>query len=169
MSRKMVVVQGMQFGSEAKGSIAGLIGSVWQPDTAVCANHPNAGHTFINSAGVKFVHRILPVAAACPSVKKVLIGPGAVISATALQDELNFLQDTGFWAKDKILLVHPNACFVNDAHMEAEKRLVKIGSTMKGSAEAVIHRCVGHRNRLAPIWYVSTGRYWKTSPISREF
>jgi adenylosuccinate synthase len=135
----VVVVQGMQFGSEAKGSIAGLIAKEWGPDTVVCANHPNAGHTFIDEEGNKFVHRILPIGAQSNSVKFILIGPGAVIDLVALVSELQNLAHLGLLA-GKTLCIHPNAAVLLVQHAEAEKRLVTIGSTMKGSMEAVVNK-----------------------------
>jgi adenylosuccinate synthase len=129
----------MQFGSEAKGQIAGMIADQWRPSVAVGANHPNAGHTYNDYAGNKFIHRMLPVGAAAPSVNYILIGPGAVIDVEVLRQELLELSqkvDT----RHKTLVIHPRAALVTEEHREAEKSLVKIGSTMKGSMEAIVQK-----------------------------
>lgn len=136
---QVVVVQGLQFGSEGKGQICGLIANQWKPDTVVCANHPNAGHTYFDGFDKKFIHRTLPVAAVEKSVNHVLLGPGAVIDVPVLIDEIDRMAEAGR-VSGKTFIVHPNAAVVFPHHREAEAKFVKIGSTMKGSAEAVIQK-----------------------------
>lgn len=40
----------------------------------------------------------------------------------------------------KTLIIHPHAVIRSEAHLEAEKKFVRIGSTMKGSGAAIIQR-----------------------------
>lgn len=162
---KVVVTQGMQFGSEGKGQISGMIAHQWRPDVVVCANHPNAGHTYNNLTGHKFVHRILPVGAA-ESPDYILIGPGAVIDLIALRTEIDELAQQGRLA-NKTLVIHPNAAVVLPEHRESEKKFVKIGSTMKGSAEAVIQkmrRDIDNRNTFGHIFNELYNTLWEDCP-----
>lgn len=168
MRTRAVLVQGMQFGSEGKGQIAGLIAHKWRPVAAVCANHPNAGHTFYDDLNNKFVHRILPIGAAAPSVEYVCIGPGAVIDMDALEAELKHLIALKRWG-NKELIIHPNAAILLPQHAEAEKRLVGIGSTMKGSMEAVYHKMRREKtaaNTVGACWFAVGGRIEELVSVS---
>ena len=135
----IVVTMGLQFGSEGKGQISGMIAEQWRPEVVVCANHPNAGHTYREPNSIKFIHRILPVGAIASGVKYVLIGPGAVVDPVALVAEVNELGRYGLW-RNRHLIIHPNAAIVTPQDVDREQEFVKIGSTMKGSAEAVIRK-----------------------------
>lgn len=136
---KVVAIQGLQFGSEGKGQIAGMVGHVWAPETVVCANHPNAGHTYHDPLGRRFIHRVLPVSAVCPGVKHICVGPGAVVDLTQLMKELSLMDSCGA-LKGKKVHIHPNAAILLPQHVKDEEKLVRIGSTMKGSMEAIIHK-----------------------------
>lgn len=141
------MVVDLQFGSTGKGQIAGTIGRKWQPDTVVCANGPNAGHTYRwcesgRHAGDlerlnTIVHTVTPVTGVLPSVRNILLGPGAVIDMTRLSDEVSASMD---YFNGKNLIIHPNASIVQQEHRDREKNFVGIGSTMKGTAEAVIEK-----------------------------
>jgi len=50
----------MQFGSTGKGLIAGYLAKRDEPDTLVSQWSANAGHTYIDSEGRKFVHCMIP-------------------------------------------------------------------------------------------------------------
>ena len=151
--RDMLMILDLQFGSTGKGQIAGTLGRKWEPDTVACANGPNAGHTYrwtINAiedpsvGGV--VHTVLPVTAILPTVRNILLGPGAVINLDKLNDEIR----GSFSAfRGKNLIIHSNAVIVSELHREREKEFVRIGSTMKGTAEAVIDKM--RRGPEAPI------------------
>lgn len=141
---KVVVVVDLQYGSTGKGQVAGTIGRKWCPDTVVCANGPNAGHTYRWTAGGAgndevfhryVMHTVMPVTSVLPSVRNILLGPGAVIDIARLQKEILDNQDL---FAGKRLIIHPNAAIVTQNHREAEQALVWVGSTMKGTAEAVI-------------------------------
>lgn len=140
---KVIAVQGLQFGSEAKGSIASMIALSWRPDVVASAWQPNAGHTAhvedpdncLNSR--KFVHSMLPLGALAPSVKSILLGPGTVLDVAKLRDELVAAMPL---VKGKTLVIHPAAALLAEYDRESEWVLLKIGSTMKGSAHAVIRK-----------------------------
>lgn len=141
--KKALMILDMQFGSTGKGQVAGTVGRVWEPDTAICANGPNAGHTYIWNekdhptfkGNMRVMHTVMPVAAVLPSVKTICIGPGAVIDLDRLAVEL---VQAAPLLLGKRLIIHPNASIVSQDHRDAEKSLVTIGSTMKGTAEASI-------------------------------
>lgn len=146
--RDVVVIVDLQFGSTGKGQIAGTLGRLWGVDTAVCANGPNAGHTYTWVDGFsdadgpihnRVIHTVLPVAAVLPTVRNILLGPGAVIDIERLATEIRRAGDMGLLSQ-KRLIIHPNAAIVSQRHRDAEKPLVAIGSTMKGTAEAVIEK-----------------------------
>lgn len=141
--KNVVMIVDLQFGSTGKGQIAGTIGRKWQPDTVVCANGPNAGHTYKwwegrNPESLRMVvHTVTPVTSVLPSVRNILLGPGAVIDMTKLSDEVSASMD---YFNGKNLIIHPNASIVQQEHRDREKNFVGIGSTMKGTAEAVIEK-----------------------------
>lgn len=139
--KNVVLVVDLQFGSTGKGQIAGTLGRQWQPDTVVCANGPNAGHTYKWWEGDdpytlrQVMHTVMPVTAVLPSVRNILLGPGAVIDMDRLEAEIR--QNREYFVNRR-LIIHPNAAIVTAEHRERESTLIGIGSTMKGTAEAVI-------------------------------
>ncbi len=136
MSSRILTIQGLQYGSEAKGAIALMAALKWHPDTAACAWQPNAGHTVI-LAGRTYVHRMLPVSALVPSVQAILIGPGATVDLERLHREV---EEAGMLLQGKTLIIHPNAAVLHPSDSENEAALVSIGSTMKGSMRAQVRK-----------------------------
>lgn len=138
--REARVIVDLQFGSTGKGLIAGYLAETSPCDTVVAAWRPNAGHTYINDDGQKFIHTMLPNGVVSPALERILIGPEAAINPDALAKELVEAEaKLGTNLIDR-LFIHANAAVVQDRHREDEKRFVKVGSTMKGSAEAVIEK-----------------------------
>jgi len=129
----------LQFGSCGKGLFAGYLSERLQPDTIVTAWAPNAGHTFIDASGKKYVNIATPNGVATSKkLKRVLLGPGSVINPALLQSELE--RDAHLW-HDVDLMIHGSAAVVNEYHRGQESQYgFKIGSTMKGVGEAVIHK-----------------------------
>ena len=134
---KGYMVMDMQFGSTGKGLLAGYLATINQPDVVVTAWGPNAGHTYIDKSGRKFVHRMLANSIVSPKLKTLLIGPGSVIDPLILLQEC---LDCNNLLRNVIIVVHPHAAIVTENHVETEKSLVRIGSTMKGTGAAVIQR-----------------------------
>lgn len=141
---QVVAIVDMQFGSTGKGQVAGLVGRYWAPDTVICANGPNAGHTFqwetAEHGGTvhKIVCRALPCAAVSPSVRNVMIGPGAVLDIPQLLTEI---EELGPWLRGKTLVLHPNVPVLRHSHATIERgALLRIGSTMKGTGEALVDK-----------------------------
>ncbi len=145
----------LQFGSTGKGLIAGHLAKHADYDTAICAFSTNAGHTYIDkSRAIHVMTQQLPTAITSPSVKNILIGPGAAIHADTLGAEID-----RYWpmVENKQILIHPNAAVVEDYHAEFETKdgRTKMGSTAKGVGEAYIERIrrnPGNPNTVAHRW-----------------
>lgn len=132
------VITDLQFGSTGKGLFAGFLAKRIRPDTLVTAWGPNAGHTFIDPAGNKFVNIMVPNGVIAPSVKRVLIGPGSVINPSIMLEEL---KRYGVPSAQIEIAIHEHATVVGDRHRAEEARYgFGIGSTMKGVGEAVIDK-----------------------------
>lgn len=137
---KVDLVIDLQFGSTGKGLICGYLGETGDYDTCITANMPNAGHTYINRAGTKFMTKVLPASFIGPNITQVLIGPGAVFSLDRLKEEMAWLRT------DQTLRIHPNAMVLTPEHRKKEEKLDHIGSTRQGSAAAVIEKMMRSSN-----------------------
>lgn len=137
MARYITAVIDLQYGSTGKGQIAGTIAHHWKPDTVCTAWGPNAGHTFRNGE-FQMVSRMLASSAVAPSVKHILLGPGSVIDLTILQQEI--LDRGRRHLEGKHLIIHPQAVILKDLDAVMEHSLLRIGSTMKGTAEAATRK-----------------------------
>lgn len=138
MKRKVNLIIDLQFGSTGKGLIAGYLAERDQPDTLVTAWAANAGHTYIDAHGRKYVHTMLANGIVSPNLSQILIGPGSVIDMDNLHHEI--LQN-----RDKIgnarIMVHANAAIIEQRHRDEEAGpMTKIGSTKKGCGAAAIQR-----------------------------
>jgi len=128
---KVDLVLDLQFGSTGKGLICGYLAETGDYDTCITANMPNAGHTYIDSSGSKFITKVLPASFVGSNIKQVLIGPGSVFRLGRLTEEMAWLR------QDQVLRIHPNATVLAPDHIQAEGDLTHIGSTKQGSAAAV--------------------------------
>lgn len=136
--REAYAILDLQFGSTGKGLLAGYLARQRKPDGVVAAFGPNAGHTFIDGAGRKFVHIMMPMGVLSPEIKTVFIGPGAVVHPGILLAEVQDLRSMGYRFD---LLIHEHACVVSDRHRKAEAEYgARIGSTQKGVGEALMER-----------------------------
>ncbi len=159
------LIMDLQFGSTGKGLIAGYLANRWMPDVGVCCFGPNAGHTFVDDSGT-FVHMMLPMAAFSPKINHILFGPGAVLDVPQLQKELEHLQHQRPTQRPFKVWIHPNTPILSERHKQAEKELVAIGSTMKGTSEAVIEKM--RRQTMARIvasQHCSPGYWFRTGKI----
>lgn len=130
------VVVGLGFGSEGKGAIVKHVADIKNPKTAVCAFTPNTGHTAYHK-GEKYVFCLVPLASMVESVDVVMIGPGAVLKISLFMEEVAQVRKL---YPNKRIVVHSRAAYVTAEDLEAEKELVRIGSTMKGTAAANIRK-----------------------------
>lgn len=136
------IILDLQFGSTGKGLIAGVLAERDSPDTVATAWAPNAGHTYIDRDGTKFVHTMLANGIVSRNLKRILIGPGSLINAQALRAEIDSALSQCPWLGNQLqLLIHPNAAVVTQLHRDLEAGpMTKIGSTKKGVGEAAIQR-----------------------------
>ena len=141
MTHKVDLVMDFQYGSTGKGLIAGYLAKRGDYDTVICAFATNAGHTYIDKEeGIHVMTQQLPTAAVVSkTVKTILLGPGSLIHAQTL---LNELRDNDFALQGKRIMIHPQAAVVEDyhAHQERDMGMSKIGSTTKGVGAAMIER-----------------------------
>lgn len=136
--KKATVICDMQFGSTGKGLIAGYLAERDRPDVVVTAWSANAGHTYINSEGRKWVHCMLANGIVSPKLKTVLIGGGSQMSIPVLLKEIHESLDL---LQGKSILIHENACIIQERHVEEENGpMTKIGSTKKGCGAAMIEK-----------------------------
>lgn len=133
---KATIVVDAQFGSTGKGLIAGYLAERDRPDVVMTAWSANAGHTYINAEGRKFVHCMLANGIVSPYLRYVLIGPGSQMNVELLRDEILSCADI---LKGKTILLHRNAALILQKHVEEEAGpMTKIGSTKKGCGAAMI-------------------------------
>lgn len=136
--RELHIITDLQYGSTGKGLLAGWLAEKHQPDTLVSAWSPNAGHTYIDTDGRKFVNTALPNGIVSKNLKRILLGPGSVINAGALMMEMEQYADL---LSGVDIMIHGNAAVVTQEHRDEEaKGMFKIGSTMKGVGAAVIDK-----------------------------
>lgn len=133
---KATIVVDAQFGSTGKGLIAGYLAERDQPDVVMTAWSANAGHTYIDANGRKFVHCMLANGIVSPNLETVLIGPGSQMDWSLLLREIESCADL---LAGKSIFVHVNAAIITDAHRAEEQGpMTKIGSTKKGCGAAMI-------------------------------
>ncbi len=133
----VTLIVDLQFGSTGKGLIAGYLAERDKPDTVVNANMPNAGHTYINAAGRKWMHKVLPNGIVSPNLRNVMLGAGSIFSLDRLREEFNDSSDI-FGKEGVRLVIHQDAIVLHESHAEQERRsLSHISSTMQGSGAAL--------------------------------
>ena len=134
--KPIVVIQGGNWGSEAKGVVSEYLGRRLGVDYAVRTGAINAGHTLYNS-GQRYVMQQLPCCWTNPGSELVL-GPGAYIHEPTLRRELAL---SGI-PRSRLRIdfragVHLDSY---EAEAKAADRRAKIGATGKGCAEAILHK-----------------------------
>lgn len=139
---KFNVIMDGQWGSTGKGKLAGYIHSHYpEINMAVVDFMPNAGHTYIDNDGKKHIFKMLPVGVLFDNVKKIVIGPHAVIDADQFKKELedSIPPDTPPELIKHRINIHSLATVVTaeDRHIE-NRDLRHIASTMQGSSISII-------------------------------
>ena len=138
--QKITMVIDLQYGSTGKGLLAGYLAETTCPDTIITAWAPNAGHTYIDRAGRKYIHTHLANGIVSPFCKRVFLGPGSMIDPMQLLDEIAQCQDI-IDARGIRIMIHPHAAIVTQRHRDLEAGpMTKIGSTKKGVGAAMIQR-----------------------------
>lgn len=140
MTHKVHMIMDFQFGSTGKGLLAGYMAKRNDYDTAICSFATNAGHTYLDqSRDLHVMTQQLPTAITSPTVKKIILGPGALIHPQTLAEELDRYSK---YMEGKRLIIHPHAAIVENYHrdLEIEWGMSKMGSTTKGVGAAAIER-----------------------------
>ncbi len=130
----VIMVVGMQYGSEGKGAITSYLAPVVSMGVRTGAS--NAGHT-IYYQGQRYVMRQLPAVWTTP-MAKLVIGVGSIISLDVLLEELSRL--SRIVSLDDRVYVDLRAHVVTPKQIALEQQTdlgVRIGSTSARSAEGI--------------------------------
>ena len=137
---RITMVVDLQYGSTGKGLLVGYLAEKEGPDTVITAWAPNAGHTYIDADGRKFVHTHLANGIVSPYIRQLLLGPGSLINPEQLLAEIEACEDI-IDGKGIRIMIHPHAAVVSQRHVDEEAGpMTKIGSTKKGVGAAMIQR-----------------------------
>lgn len=139
-TKPIIIVQGGQYGSEAKGLITQKLTLLRQADVAIRTSTVNAGHTIWHK-GRQYKMQQLPVSWVRPECK-LIIGPGAFISPEILQREIDWVNEAMPEADVRDRLFIDYRCGLHlpyHTHLAKEAdRTSKMGATGKGCSEAVM-------------------------------
>jgi adenylosuccinate synthase len=137
---RVIAIVGLQYGSEGKGHVSHLLSSLC--NLAIRTGGPNAGHT-IRHRGVEFKMRQVPCAFVNPA-SVLAIGPGGLINAEVLENEISTIQRAGYTLAGR-LYVHENVGVIAPEHIDEEKVAQlreSIGSTVEGVGAATAARAL---------------------------
>jgi len=134
---KINMVMGGQWGSEAKGKLAGYLALRKSPYASVCNFLTNAGHWFRSKSMGDFLVQQLPMAAVNPHVK-LLISAGSGITIKTLEKEIEQFESRGIRITNR-LTIDPHAFIIEEKHKQEEAGggLGRISSTLKGCGAAL--------------------------------
>lgn len=173
MSRLQVIVGG-QFGSEAKGHIAGYLAAQELSPLCIRVAGPNAGHTVVNpKSGRRHALRQIPAGAVTNPNATLAIAAGSEIDVAVLVDEVAMLEADEVKIRER-LIIDPQATVLQHRHVtaEADANLVKaVGSTGKGIGAARAERIMRQASIAAEIEsaLATVGRVEPVSRYSRLF
>lgn len=147
MAGKVIIVQGGQWGSEAKGLITHKLTLEKRPGMAIRTGTINAGHT-VYYKGKAYAMQQLPVSWVDPQCILVL-GPGAYINPAQLIKEILWIAEAQDQTPSEVikriwidwrcgihLSKHQDAALLANRHHS-------IGTTGKGCSEAVVGKIMG--------------------------
>jgi adenylosuccinate synthase len=140
-TNSIIIVQGGQWGSEAKGAVAGFLCVQRKVDYAVRTGAVNAGHT-VYLDDLPYVMQQLPCGFVNPATKLV-IGAGALVHPGILQAEVEHLERFVDPNIRKRLYIDYRAGLHTEAHTQRSKESGRhhgIGATGKGCSEALVDR-----------------------------
>lgn len=140
MTTSLDVVVGGQFGSEAKGRVAGALaakyGAEGRRTMGIRVAGPNAGHV-VYDQGNRYAMRQIPVAFVNPDAM-LYIAPGSEVDKTVLYQEIDLLESAGYKIRER-LLIAPSVTIIDPRHIEQEASsdlVARLGSTAKGIGAA---------------------------------
>lgn len=165
VKKPIIIVQGGQWGSEAKGLITAKLVKDRRVDLCVRTGTVNAGHT-VYYDGQPYKMQQLPVGWVRPETILVL-GPGAYIHPEILQRELEWIEAAmpGTNVRERIIIDFRCGLHLPD-HTERATiadRHHKMGATGKGCSEAVIDKIRG-RGDSEPHTYRAFCERWGFTP-----
>lgn len=141
MAGLIQIIQGAQYGSEAKGAIAAYLCQKEEVDIAVRTGATNAGHTVIYRGNPVKMQQ-LPVGFVNPNTQ-LIIGAGAMVDIDILRSEVEQIQSlTGVNPKNRLIIDY-RAGIHYPLHADRSKaagRHYAIGATGKGCSEAIIDK-----------------------------
>lgn len=147
-----VVVVGTQWGDEGKGKITDYLAE----SADVVARYQggnNAGHTILID-GKKYKLTLIP-SGIFNQNKRCVIGNGVVINPAALIEEINYVEENGFSAKNLVISDRAHVILpyhlVLDALEEERKGENKIGTTRKGIGPAYMDKASRSGIRIADL------------------
>lgn len=145
MGKPIIIVQGGQYGSEAKGLITAKLVKDRRVDVAIRTGTVNAGHT-VYYQGRPYAMQQIPVAWVRPECRLVL-GPGAYIHPEILAREIEWINQAmpDRDVRDR-LFIDRNCGLHTEVHTNRSAqsgRHHSMGATGKGSSEAVIDKING--------------------------
>jgi len=143
------IVCGGQYGSEAKGHVAGYL-AVGRNVMAVRVAGPNAGHSVVAPDGRKWALRQIPVAAVTNPRAQLVIAQGSEIDLDVLDQEILTLEYSGYSIRNRLFIDRSATVIIAaDRQHEADVGLRdRIGSTGKGVGAARAARIM----RTAPTY-----------------
>jgi adenylosuccinate synthase len=143
---KITIIQGAQWGSEAKGAVAAALCELRQVDFAVRTGTVNAGHTVIFQ-GKPYKMQQLPTGWAVEGVSRpeLIIGPGAYIHPWILAREIDDLLAVGLDVANLVTIDYRCGLHLPEHtdRSSASGRHHSMGATGKGCSEAVIDKIKG--------------------------
>lgn len=154
--KPVILIQGGQWGSEAKGMVAASLGLSRGVDFAVRTGTVNAGHTVMHN-GHPIKMQQLPVGWQNPNTKLV-IGAGAYIHPTILERELETVASLTGEGLSKLagrIYIDYNCGMHYEWHTAKSKesgRHHKMGATGKGCSEAVMDKIRSRGNPGQHTW-----------------
>jgi len=140
---KANIILGGQFGSEAKGLIAGAIGLSSPIDIVTTNNAVQSGHTFVREDGTSFVGFHIPTSGIV-SEAQIHLNAGAIIDLEKLAEELE-----EFKCADRTI-IHPRATIITKEDKEYEGNVSSgaagLASTQKGVGRAFARKIMRETN-----------------------
>lgn len=158
-AKPILVVQGGQYGSEAKGNIAARLCIDREVGYAVRTGAINAGHTVIFN-GKRFAMQQIPTGWVNPKTKLV-IGPGAYIHPETLWREIDMVNNaTGADVRHRLFIDY--RCGLHDSSHEvkakAANRHHRMGATGKGGSEAIVAKIRDRGDGYQLFWQSQFGK-----------
>lgn len=130
---------GGQFGSEAKGHVAGYLASLEHAPLCIRVAGPNAGHSVVNPrTGMKHALRQIPAGAVTCENAILAIAAGSEVDCEVLENEIRALEADDVKIRDR-LFIDPQATILDEGHRLIEQTSTmteRIGSTGKGIGAA---------------------------------